>query len=73
MKRTSILSRAMTAFALASAMSFGAYFSSTPAFGCDGTNAGGGNCKQASPSSSLPDGWLIIESLIRGLRGFVRL
>jgi hypothetical protein len=64
----------MTALALASAASFGAYFSAPPAFGCDGTNAGGGNCKQAATGPNLSnEKWFILESVIRGLRGFVRL
>ena len=73
MKRISKLGRVMTALAIASAMLFGAYFSATPAFGCAGTNAGGGNCKQAAPGPKLPDRWFLIESVIRGLRGFVLL
>lgn len=65
--------RAMTALALASAATFGAYFSAPPAFGCDGTNAGGGNCKQAAPAPNHTERWIIIESVIRGLRGYIGL
>ena len=73
MKKISNLGRVMTALALATAMSFGAYFSATPAFGCAGTNAGGGNCKRTAPGPKQPDRWILIESVIRGLRGFVLL
>ena len=71
MKISNCVGRTVIALALASAAVFGALFSATPAFGCAGTNAGGGNCKQSSPGPKHSDGWLIIESVIRGLQGFV--
>ena len=73
MTKSATVSNAMMALALASAAAFGAYFSVQPAFGCAGTNAGGGNCKQSAPAPAHPGGWRIVESVIRGLRGFVLL
>ncbi len=71
------LEKAMAAASLALAIAFGIIFSATTAFAgpCDGTNAGAGNCKQAAPAPAptAPDRWLVIESVIRGLRVVVRL
>lgn len=68
------IEKAMTAVSLALAIAFGIIFSASPAFACDGTNAGAGNCKQAAPSPAptAPERWLVVESVIRGLQLIVR-
>lgn len=71
------IEKAMTAASLAFAIAFGIIFSASTAFAgpCDGTNAGAGNCKQAAPAPAptTPDRWLVVGSVIRGLRVIVRL
>jgi hypothetical protein len=68
MRHLSRLSRIALSFALAGVLAAGAQSFVPAAFAC-GTNAGGGNCKQAAPRKpSLPDGWTIVTTVLTGLR-----
>ncbi len=62
------LSRIALSFVLAGVLGAGAQSFVPSAFAC-GTNAGGGNCKQAAPRKPAPpDGWTIVKTVLTGLR-----
>jgi hypothetical protein len=73
MRSDSLLSRGAMALTLITVLAVGMTSFVPSAFGC-GTNAGGGNCKQASHKPVTTIGaWSVVEAVLTGLRIYVRL
>jgi hypothetical protein len=73
MQYRSLLSRSVASFALVTILAVGTHSFAPAVFAC-GTNAGGGNCKQAShkPDATI-DTWSVVQAVFTGLRVFIRL
>ena len=73
MRSRSFLSGSMLSLAVIGILAIGGNAFALPAYSC-GTNAGGGNCRQASPQPGTTiDLSSVLEAVVTGMRIFVRL
>lgn len=73
MKTLSSLSKPVMSLVLAAVFCVGMQPFVPAAFGCDGTNAGGGNCRGASQQTVALDDWTVARMVAHGLGLFLGL